>query len=83
MLFRSLALSDVPKLTLDLSNEAKRFATLIDTLYKARTKLIVSAAAPPEELFPDDAATGTYARTVSRLMEMQSADYRMLAHKAG
>jgi cell division protein ZapE len=81
--FHALALSDVPKLTLDLSNEAKRFATLIDTLYEARTKLIVSAAAPPEELFPDDAATCAYARTVSRLMEMQSADYRMLAHKAG
>lgn len=81
--FHAIVLSDVPKLTLDLRNEAKRFATMIDTLYEARTKLIVSAAAPPEELFSDDAATGAYARTVSRLMEMQSADYRMLAHKAG
>jgi cell division protein ZapE len=79
--FHALVLSDVPVLGPELRNEAKRFATLVDTLYEAKTKLIASAAAPPEALFTGGDVA--YARTVSRLREMQSADYRALPHVAG
>lgn len=79
--FHALVLSDIPLLTPELRNEARRFTTLIDALYEAKAKLIASAAASPQALFqgPDSAA----ARCISRLMEMQSADYRARSHVSG
>ena len=63
----------------DKRNEAKRFITLIDALYDNRVKVVVSAETSPNGLY--SAASGTeifeFARTVSRLTEMQSDDYLM------
>ena len=36
----------------DKRNEARRFMTLIDALYEAKVKLVMSAEAPPEKLYP-------------------------------
>jgi cell division protein ZapE len=49
--------------------------TLIDALYEAKTKLILSAEAPPSSLYRQGDGAFEFERTVSRLMEMQSADY--------
>jgi len=68
-------LDDVPKLTWDMNNEAKRFVTLIDAFYEARTKLYISAEVPPEELYTEGKGAFEFARTVSRLAEMGGADY--------
>jgi cell division protein ZapE len=46
-------------------------------LYDARVKLVVSAEAPPEELFVEGQNSAEFQRTVSRLHEMQSAGYRL------
>ncbi|MCW0182681.1 MAG: cell division protein ZapE [Zavarzinia sp.] len=78
--FHTLVLDDVPSLTPEKRNEAKRFVTLIDALYEARTKLVLSAAAPPETLYPAGDGAFEFERTVSRLNEMQSDEYLALGH---
>ena len=49
--FHTLILTDVPVLTLLQKNEARRFITLLDALYEAKCRLLVSAEAPPDKLF--------------------------------
>ena len=70
---RVLILEDVPQLSSANFNEAKRFVTLIDTLYEAKVKLFVSAAARPEMLYMEGAGSFEFGRTASRLEEMQTA----------
>jgi cell division protein ZapE len=73
--FESIVIAGVPLLTPALYNEAKRFNTLIDTLYEAKVHVVISAAAAPDALYPDGDGSFEFQRTVSRLMEMQSTDY--------
>ena len=49
--FHTLILTDVPILTLLQKNEARRFITLLDALYEARCKLLMSAEAGPDDIF--------------------------------
>ena len=73
--FHTLIVAGVPELGPKRHNEARRFITLIDALYEAKTKLIMAAAAAPEHLYEEGTGAFEFQRTVSRLMEMQSADY--------
>ncbi|MBV9522647.1 MAG: cell division protein ZapE, partial [Alphaproteobacteria bacterium] len=73
--FHTLILSGIPSLDSERRNEAKRFNTLIDTLYEAHANLVASAAVPPDQLYPAGDGSFEFSRTVSRLIEMQSADY--------
>ena len=72
---RVLVLEDIPQLSSANYNEAKRFVTLIDALYEARVRLIASAADVPERLYLEGAGSFEFARTASRLREMQAADW--------
>jgi len=65
----------VPLLTPANRDAAKRFVTLIDPLYEAGAKLVALAAGEPEALYPAGDGAFEFERTVSRLQEMQSADY--------
>lgn len=49
--FDTLFLRDIPQLTIRTRTEARRFITMIDTLYDHRIKLVCSAEVPPEQLF--------------------------------
>jgi cell division protein ZapE len=69
---RVLILEDVPQLSSENFNEAKRFVTLIDALYEGRVKLFLSAAARPDMLYIEGEGAFEFARTASRLMEMQA-----------
>ena len=71
----TVMIDEVPTLSPARHNEARRFITLIDTLYEAKTKLLMSMAAPPARLYPEGTGAFEFTRTASRLMEMQSADY--------
>ncbi len=73
--FHSIVLDDVPLLTPDRRNEARRFMTLIDALYEGRVMLFLAAAEPAADLYPEGDGAFEFQRTVSRLMEMQSADW--------
>ncbi|WP_163334143.1 AFG1/ZapE family ATPase, partial [Klebsiella aerogenes] len=47
----TLILEDIPVMGEENRNEAKRFITLVDTLYEARVKLLASAAADAPDLY--------------------------------
>ncbi len=72
---RVLVLEDIPQLSASNYNEAKRFVILIDALYEAKTRLICSAADTPERLYVEGEGSFEFARTASRLREMQDADW--------
>jgi cell division protein ZapE len=74
--FRLFIIKDVPKLTDDRRDATTRFITLIDTLYDHNARLVMSAAAPPDQLYKGDDNAQVFQRTVSRLLEMQSREYR-------
>ncbi len=73
--YHTVFLENIPKLTYDRRNEAKRLMTLVDALYDNRIKLIVSADAPPDHLYRGSDHAFEFQRTVSRLIEMQSPAY--------
>ena len=80
---RVLLLENIPKLSRAANNEAKRFVTLIDTLYEAKIRLICSAAAQPGLLYRTGPGAFEFARTASRLEEMQSTDWAQDIGNAG
>jgi cell division protein ZapE len=83
--FHTIVLDAVPVLAAERRNEAKRFITLIDSLYDRSTKLVVGAAAEPGELYrgTEGKEAFEFHRTASRLVEMRSTHYLGRAHNAG
>jgi len=73
--FHTVILAGVPQMGPRQASEARRFTWLVDVLYDRRCKLILSAAVPPEQLYLDGPLAHEFPRTVSRLVEMQSAEY--------
>lgn len=70
-----LVLEDIPQMSPLNANEAKRFVTLIDTLYEGNVRLIASAQAEPEALYVSGTGAFEFERTASRLREMQGAEW--------
>jgi cell division protein ZapE len=70
----------IPQMSAEKRNEAKRFVTLIDTLYENNVKLVCSAEVEPDRLYSAGDGNFEFSRTVSRLMEMQSRDYLARGH---
>ncbi len=79
--FHTLMLSNVPQMAVRQASEARRFTWLIDVLYDRRVKLVMSAAVPPEQLYIEGPMSHEFPRTVSRLNEMQSAEFLALEHR--
>jgi cell division protein ZapE len=75
-------LSNIPQMTAAQSSEARRFTWLIDILYDHRVKFMCSAAVTPDQLYSKGLRSDEFARTVSRLQEMQTKDYLGSAHKS-
>lgn len=73
--YHTIIVDNVPMLTPDKRNEARRFMTLVDALYERGTHLVVAAEASPEELYPEGDGAFEFQRTASRLNEMQSKDW--------
>lgn len=78
--YHSVIIVGIPVMGPDMLNEAARFVTLIDALYENGVKLIATADADPADLYPSGNGAFEFGRTVSRLMEMQSADYLARGH---
>ena len=79
--YQSLIVSDVPVFDEAHEDEARRFIALVDELYDRNVNLVVSAAAPPAQLYKGAALQGPFARTASRLTEMQSEEYLRREHR--
>jgi cell division protein ZapE len=79
--FHTLLLSGVPQMAPRNASEARRFTWLVDVLYDRRVKLIMSAAVEPELLYTEGSLAHEFPRTVSRLREMQSAEFLALARR--
>jgi cell division protein ZapE len=75
--YDTIFVDHVPVLPEARRNEAKRFILLIDTLYDHQARLVMSAEAPPREIYQGKRGTEAFEfeRTASRLMEMQTRDW--------
>jgi cell division protein ZapE len=78
--FSSVFVSDVPVLDSLHEDEARRFIALVDEFYDRNVNLIVSAAAAPAALYRGERLSALFARTASRLTEMQSEQYLARQH---
>lgn len=79
--FASVIVSGVPVFDAESENEARRFVHLIDEFYDRGVKLVMSAAAPPTLLYQGTRVAHEFARTASRLIEMQSESYLGREHR--
>ena len=73
--YSAILISGVPQFTPFNEDAAQRFVHLIDELYDRRVKLAVTAQAPVVEIYDGKRLRGDFARTISRLIEMQSREY--------
>lgn len=78
--YHTVFVSDIPVLHEEEANAARRFTWLIDILYNARAKLIASSQTTPALLYLKGKKADEFARTRSRLEEMQSEAYLALTH---
>jgi cell division protein ZapE len=80
--YHTIMIDGVPVMELDRRNQAKRFITLIDTLYDNAVKLMATAEADPTELYRagEGIEAMEFQRTASRLVEMGSESYLALPH---
>lgn len=76
--FHTVLLSNVPQMAPRMSSEARRFTWLIDVLYDRRVKLIMSAEVSAPLLYTEGLMANEFVRTVSRIHEMQSAEFLAL-----
>ncbi len=79
--FHTVMLSDVPHMPVNRASEARRFTWLVDVLYDRRVKLVMSAEVPPDQLYTEGPLAHEFPRTVSRLNEMQSAEFLALERR--
>jgi cell division protein ZapE len=81
-------ISGVRRMQPSQTDVVRRFTWLVDVFYDQRVKLVMSAEAQPEELVfaaaqapgPERMVQNEFARTASRLREMQSKDYFSRKH---
>jgi cell division protein ZapE len=79
--FHTVMLSNVPHMPVRMASEARRFTLLVDVLYDRRVKLVMSADVQPEALYTEGPLAHEFPRTVSRLNEMQSAEFLALERR--
>lgn len=73
--YKTIFISNIPIIPPEAKDTICLFVNLIDVLYDARMRLVFSAAEPIEQLYNRGYMILEYARTHSRLLEMQSEDY--------
>ncbi|RZN24308.1 cell division protein ZapE [Bradyrhizobium sp. Leo121] len=80
--YHTILIDRIPVMDLADRNAAKRFISLIDTLYDNAVKLMASAQANPVSLYlaTEGVEANEFKRTSSRLIEMSSASYLALPH---
>lgn len=80
-IFQTVYLEGVPVMTGEREDAARRFVNLVDEFYDRSVNLVVSAEAQPQDLYQGSRLQFEFQRTLSRLQEMQSADYLAREHR--
>ena len=78
--FSTVLISGVPRFSALMEDAARRFVNLVDEFYDHGVNLVLSAATPVTELYAGERLSAEFARTCSRLIEMQSVEYLGAAH---
>ena len=78
--FHTIIIVGIPVMGPDRRDQAARFKVLIDALYEHKVKLLATADAEPQALYPSGDGAFEFERTASRLIEMQSAEYLAQGH---
>ena len=80
--YHTILIDRIPIMDYGERNAAKRFISLIDTLYDNAVKLMASASANPVSLYlaSEGVEANEFKRTSSRLIEMSSESYLGLPH---
>jgi len=79
--FHTVLVSRVPVFDASMDDPARRFIALVDEFYDRSVKLVVSADAPPEQLYRGERLAFEFERTRSRLAEMQTHEYLARPHR--
>lgn len=79
--YHTVLVSGVPVLRENSDDKARRFITLVDEFYDHGVKLVISAAADLAELYQGSDLQFPFARTRSRLLEMQTREYLGSPHR--
>jgi cell division protein ZapE len=78
--FNTVVVSDIPALSAESDDQARRFINLIDILYDRNVKFMGSGCCPPQALYQGNRLANEFRRVVSRLAEMQSIAYMAREH---
>lgn len=73
--YHSVLIDNVPELTSEIEDGARRFITLIDEFYDRNIKVAIVADRPMASLYSGKKLSFEFQRTLSRLIEMQSVEY--------
>jgi cell division protein ZapE len=73
--YKTVFISDIPVIQSSERDVICLFISLVDVMYDARVRLVISAEEPVPQLYNRGYMLMEYARTNSRLLEMQSLDY--------
>lgn len=73
--FEAVFVDGVPRLEEGNRDAARRFMTLVDTLYDLGRVLVIRAATTPDLIYQGDSHGFEFQRTISRLLEMQSPEW--------
>jgi cell division protein ZapE len=79
--YHTVLISGAPEFTPQTEDAAQRFVELVDELYDHGVKLVLSAAVPIIDLYDGRRHRAVFARTESRLIEMQSEEYLGREHR--
>ena len=79
--YNTIVVSEIPELPADLDDGARRLINLIDIMYDRNVKFMGSGSRPPTELYRGKRLEAEFERTVSRMAEMQSAEYMAREHR--
>ncbi|MCC1495242.1 cell division protein ZapE [Alcanivorax sp. 1008] len=80
--YHTVLLANVERMGVATDDIARRFINLVDEFYDRSVKLIVTADVPIEDIYAGGRLDFEFARTRSRLLEMQSREYLAKPHLA-
>jgi cell division protein ZapE len=78
--YNTIVVSDIPELSQENDDSARRLVNLIDIMYDRNVKFMGSGSQSPSALYHGARLKDEFERTASRLMEMQSAEYMSKEH---